>query len=250
MESKQIFQRPWDSRESKKRKQTLSNTEFWNPYRKGIMGISCIKWCPRLYPTHLIPASSLELQIEFLERKTKPMPVNLFDAQHTCEIGKAFIQTVEVKCYSAQADYQKCRIFCCKVSPFLCWQKGHIGTTISPEEDDRDSRWINSCQSITISENTIKSRTNSSHALWLVSWMNHGDDDIEIPGESRYFNSCWSIAKSQNMIQKHSKQNQTEAILSDQQPGWELNLITCSSALKLLSFHKRRIWCCPDCRIQ
>lgn len=249
MESKQIFQRPWDSRESKKRKQTSSNTEFWNPYRKGIRGISCIKWCPRLYPTWFLlhPLSS---RSNFWREKQNPCLWTFLMHSIYVKLGKAFIQTVEVKCYSAQADYQKRRIFCCKVSPFLCWQKGHIGTTINPEEDDRDSRWINSCQSITISENTIKSRTNWSHALWLVSWMNNGDDDIEIPSKSRYFNSCWSIAKSQNMIQKHSKQNQTEAILSDQQPGWELNLITCSSALKLLPFHKRRVWCCPDCRIQ
>jgi hypothetical protein len=78
-----------------------------------------------------------------------------------------------------------------------------------------------------------------------VSWMNHGDADIEIPGESRYFNSCWSIAKSQNMIQKHSKQNQTEAILPDQLPGWELNCITCSSALKLLSFPQEKSMVLP-----
>jgi hypothetical protein len=48
------------------------------------------------------------------------MPVNLFDAHIHVKLEKAFIQTVEVKCYGAQADYQKGRIVCCKVSPFLC----------------------------------------------------------------------------------------------------------------------------------
>jgi hypothetical protein len=37
-----------------------------------------------------------------------------------------------------------------------------------------------------INENTIKSKTNSSHALLLTSWMNHGNDDIEFFGESKY----------------------------------------------------------------
>lgn len=45
----------------KKRERTSSNTEFWNPYKKGIMGISCVKWWFRLHPIHLIPPSSLEL---------------------------------------------------------------------------------------------------------------------------------------------------------------------------------------------
>jgi hypothetical protein len=69
----------------KKRKQTSFNIKFLNPYKKGIMGISCVKWWLKLHPTHLIPPLSLELYIEFLERETKPILVNLFNAQHTCE---------------------------------------------------------------------------------------------------------------------------------------------------------------------